>query len=148
MKPQANAIGSSARLITFLTKLKLPRDLLCAAVTGGLAFSAGADTLWVTTTDDVGDGSLRQAIAMAAPGDTIAFQTNGTIVLTNGELVLGWDLNIVGPGPKLLTLDGNHFNRVFNILAGVTASISELTISNGLAAGENGVYYPPRTCCG
>ena len=54
--------------------------IVAAAVAGGPA--AAANTLTVTNTNDSGAGSLRQAIADAASGDTINFNLppNSTIV--------------------------------------------------------------------
>jgi hypothetical protein len=42
----------------------------------------------VTTTDDDGPGSLRDAIANAAAGETIDFATGSTITLTSGEVLI------------------------------------------------------------
>lgn len=54
-------------------------------------------TLAVTSLDDNGPGTLRQAIPDASPGDTIDFAVTGNIVLTN-ELVVSTNLTISGPG--------------------------------------------------
>ncbi|MCX6925361.1 MAG: CSLREA domain-containing protein, partial [Verrucomicrobia bacterium] len=86
----------------------------------------------VTTLDDNGPGSLRQAIADAAPGDTIDFAVTGTITLTSGELVITDDLTVMGPGVTNVTVSGNNASRVFNITSpSATAAISALTIANG-----------------
>ena len=90
---------------------------------------AGATTT-VTTLNDSGHGSLRQAIADAPPGDTIDFAITGTIMLTSGELVITNDLAISGPGATNLTVSGNSASRVFS-LTNVTATISGLTVANG-----------------
>src|SRR6266496_3475950 len=47
-----------------------------------------AASLTVTTTDDSGPGSLRQAILTAAPDDAVNFSITGTITLTTGELLI------------------------------------------------------------
>ena len=101
---------------------------------------ARAGTLSVTSTaDDSSDGTLRNAIAVAAPGDTINFSlaTPATITLTNGDLLIDKDLTILGPGAGALAVDGNAASRVFHIQGGVTAAILGLTITNGLAAGDS-----------
>jgi hypothetical protein len=110
-------------------------------------------TLTVTNTNDSGAGSLRQAIADAASGDTIDFNLSNcpcTITLTSGELVINKNLIITGPGASQLTISGGNTSRVFFInpgAAGATTgppatnpvvSISNLKIANGLAKGGNG----------
>src|SRR5262249_46792009 len=75
---------------------------------------------------------LRDAIAKAAAsGDTINFSVTGVITLTNGELSIGKNLTITGPGANVLAVDGNASSRVFHILAGMTVTISNLAVQNG-----------------
>ncbi|MBI3850021.1 MAG: proprotein convertase P-domain-containing protein [Verrucomicrobia bacterium] len=92
------------------------------------------DTNVVTHTGDDGPGSLRYVLADSGPGHVITFASNviGMITLTNGELVIGKSLSIVGPCAKQLTISGNNSNRVFHITNGVV-NISGLTIANGFA---------------
>jgi hypothetical protein len=100
-----------------------------------------AATLTVLNLADSGPGSLRQAIADAAPGDTISFATNvtGTITLTSGELRVGKSLMISGPGSRVLTVSGNNASRVFNLTNNsATVGINGLTIANGVVLGANG----------
>lgn len=87
---------------------------VCALTLAALG-SVRADTLTVSTLDDSGAGSLRQAIADAAAGDTITFNIKGRIILTSGALTIGQDLVIQGPGPNKLKISGNHGSRVFVI---------------------------------
>src|ERR1041385_3746249 len=99
-----------------------------------------AATNVVTNNNDSGPGSLRQVILASASGDTIVFSNvvTGTIRLTSGELVVGKNLAILGPGPAVLAVDGNApntTNRVFHIQSGAISTIAGLTITNGLAAG-------------
>lgn len=64
----------------------------------------------VDENNGVGSGagtSLREAIATAVPGDTIAFSVTGTINLTLGQLQINKDLSITGPGANLLTVDAS-----------------------------------------
>ncbi|HLO47523.1 MAG TPA: hypothetical protein VK211_03760, partial [Kamptonema sp.] len=56
-------------------------------------------SLTVTNNNDSGTGSLRAAIASAAPGDTIVFDAslaNQTIALTSGQLIIDKNLIIDG----------------------------------------------------
>ena len=94
-----------------------------------------AATLTVTTTNDGGAGSLRQAIADAAAGDSIIFSFTGVITLTNGELLVTNDLTILGPGATNLSVSGNSQTRVLEIGSNITANISGLTIRDGHGAG-------------
>ena len=98
----------------------------------GVATPVSGNTLVVSNTFDRGPGSLRDAIASAAPGDTIQAIVGGAITLTGGPLVVGKDLSIVGPGAASLTIAGSGSTRVFTIdAATATVSISGVTISNG-----------------
>src|SRR5262245_45081905 len=86
------------------------------------------------TVFDAGPGSLRAAVASATPGDTIVFASQlagSTITLTSGELAVTTNLNVVGPGAARLTIDGNTSNRLFEVSAGVSLSLSGLTLANG-----------------
>src|SRR5262249_26089513 len=102
-------------------------------------------TLTVTNNLDtgaLGDGSLRGEIAAAQSGDTINFApglAGQTITLTGGELAITKSLDIEGPGAKQLTVSGNHASRVFDISAGVTATIAGMTMTGGLANGSSPV---------
>src|SRR5262245_33859301 len=97
----------------------------------------------VTTTADSGPGSLRNAIATAAVGETIDFAVTGTITLTNGELLIAKDLTISGPGAGNLTIQRSTANgtpdfRIFNLKSGI-GTISGLTMNNGRAVAGGGI---------
>ena len=102
--------------------------------------SGHAATVTVTSTADSGAGSLRDALASAANGDTIdASSVTGTITLTTGELVVSNSVTILGPGPGNLAVNGNAASHVFHIMGSNTvAAISSLTISNGLTSEFSG----------
>jgi len=82
--------------------------------------------------------TLRSAIATASPGDVIGFDpvVSGVLVLAQ-SLVIDKDLTINGPGADVFAIDGSERLRVLEIPAGVTVSISGLTIQN---AGDSGIY--------
>ena len=98
----------------------------------------------VTNLNDAGADSLRDAIASTPSGGTVDFQTGltGTIVLTTGELAITKDLTIAGPGVGVITVSGNHADRVFDIGAAFSVGISGMTIANGRAttASGGGIY--------
>ena len=103
------------------------------------AFEFGS-TILVTTLNDSGGGSLRQAILSAATGDRILFTSlvTGTIGLTTGELLINKLLNIIGPGASVLTISGNQSSRVFHVNASGNLNMFGLTLANGLARGADG----------
>ena len=78
------------------------------------------------------DCSLRDAIQVANPGDTINFSVTGTIILNSGRLLINKDLTINGPGRDNLTIDGNDNGQVFYVFASYHVNISGLTITNGI----------------
>ncbi len=106
----------------------------------------------VTTLDDEDDGnlsaedlSLREALLVSNPGDTITFDpsfSDGKIALKLGELVVNKSLTIQGLGANNLTIDGNNDSRVFNIdnasNTKIDVTIEQLTISGGNAADLGG----------
>ena len=87
------------------------------------------------------DCTLRESIldANASPGpDTINFAPglNGTIPLNIafGQLEITTDINIDGPGARIISVSGEDNNRVFLVTGvGTTATIEGLTITNGNA---------------
>ena len=99
----------------------------------------------VTTAKDDGPGSLRQAIASAAPGDLITFALKlpATIDLTE-PLVIGQDITVLGPGPCELTVMRSCAKhtpsfRVFDVEAGVV-TLAGITIRNGSAFSGTNIH--------
>ncbi len=92
-------------------------------------------TLTVTNDSDSGTGSLRAELALAQNGDTIVFspKAHGTITLTSGPLEVATGVSIQGPGAGKLTVSGDNSSNVFDIGNGVTASISGMTITDGVS---------------
>ena len=128
------------KLLNVLLALVMAFSLLGLNV-GGVR----AATLTVTNANNTGAGSLRQAIADAADGDTIDFsnffnsaRTISFTVITN-EITINKNLTITGPGSALLTIDAGTFGRVFNISDNTkTVSISGMKLTNGKVTGLGG----------
>ncbi len=122
-----------------------PRLLLAlVAILGTLSLlapaPAGAATLTVTNGNDSGSGSLRDTLVAAAPGDTVVFASGVmTVSLTSGQLTLTKNVTIQGDGTGGVTIqrsnavDTPNF-RIFFVSNSVTATLSGLTISNGVPA--------------
>jgi len=107
-------------------------------------YNAGGNYWLVTKLEDTdavtcdADCSLREAIAIAAAGDEIRFGVTGTITLT-ATLQINKNLAITGPGAASLTISGHDAYRVFSFGAGVTASLSRMTIADGSADNGGGI---------
>jgi uncharacterized repeat protein (TIGR01451 family) len=105
------------------------------------SFFACGNSIVVTANGNSGAGSLRQAILDACPGATITFDVTVTSPITvSSELVINKNLTIQGPTSSGLTISGNNASRVFNINAGMSLAISNLTIDSGRAAFGGGIY--------
>jgi CSLREA domain-containing protein len=116
--------------------------------------NAAAATFTVTRTDDPGTGacdsdcSLREAVlaANAGPGgDTIVLPPGhfrltipgpGEEAAATGDLDLTRSVTITGAGARSTVIDGAAGDRVFDVAAGTTAQISNVSITGGLVAGE------------
>jgi predicted outer membrane repeat protein len=95
--------------------------------------AAHAATITVTTNADSGAGSLRQAIADAAVGDTITFGGDMTITLSS-QLTISKSLTIDGQIHQVI-VSGNHAVRVFSVMAAAgTVTFNHLTIADGNVA--------------
>ena len=97
-------------------------------------------TFLVYNTADSGPGSLRTALTNAdqAGGSSIFFATSGVIGLASALPAISSDVYINGPGANNLSIDGSASYQVFDIQSGVTATISGLTITDGLSASNGG----------
>ena len=99
----------------------------------------------VSSLSDSGAGTLRAAIndANAAGGqNTIDFQSGltGFVDLNGGALEASQgNITIQGPGPGVITIDGNGTSTIFQVDSGVTANISGLTITDGAANAGGGI---------
>ncbi len=158
------ANGTDTRAVTWVapTATGNPTPVVACAPLSGSLFSVGSTLVTCTATNiagtnlctftvtvcatnivvasaaNSGAGSLRTAISNACPGGTITFDPllNGqTIVLTNGELVIGKNLTLLGPGATNLAISGNGSSRVFYIDSSVTCTLAGLTITKGNGVG-------------
>jgi hypothetical protein len=105
---------------------------------GSAAHTVHTDNRAYLTVDTV-PGSLRQAIANVAAGETVDFDTG----LSGGTIVLGsqvtLDKTLMIDGSMLadgVTISGDDASRVFEIGADSDVSIQKLTITEGLAPGD------------
>ena len=107
--------------------------------------SSAQSIVLVTNLNDAGTGSLREAITLALPGDTIQFSVTGTITLTSGPYSYGNSVIIDGPGMDLLTLSAGYAFRVFDISSGST-TLKNLTLTEGQdSTSGHGIYFTGDT---
>ncbi len=94
----------------------------------------------VTVTADTGVGSLRQAIANAAAGDTITFadSLSGKTITLSSPLTVDKNITIQGNG---LTLSGKDAVRIMNVNLGITVSLSRLHLTRGRSVDHGGAVH-------
>ena len=118
--------------------------LILAVVVGG-AFGVGsvqAVTHTVTNTNDSGPGSLRQAIAVAASGDTITFDASlaGQTITLASQLNINKNLIIDGSGlnPRV-EISGGNAVRIFLVDAASTIAptIKNVVLKEGKQTGSS-----------
>jgi hypothetical protein len=81
--------------------------------------------------------TLRAAVAAAGSGDTVGLPS-GTYTLSQGELAIAKTLNIYGGDARDRIIQGSGAARVINIAAGVSVSLTGVTITGGRAGSEDG----------
>jgi len=87
----------------------------------------------VMNNNDMGPGSLRQAVLDANSGDEIVFANTvvGTITLSS-QITITTNLTITGPGASVLAISGGTATQIFIIASGgVQVDISGLAFING-----------------
>jgi CSLREA domain-containing protein len=110
--------------------------MLAVAVLGLSAAPASAATVVVDTTTDQNLGScssscsLRDAVATAAPGDTIQIPA-GHYVLTLGRIDITKDLTLAGSGARTTVIDGNASSKIFSIVGIFNVELDDLSLVNG-----------------
>lgn len=87
----------------------------------------------VVNTLDGGEGSLRQTMADAEPGETILFETGlDCCISVNSVLLLTKNVTIRGPLPPAeIVLDALGNNRVFDVSPAATVTLQNLRIRGG-----------------
>jgi hypothetical protein len=101
-----------------------------------IAVAAQAGAATVGNTNDAGPGSLRQAIADAAPGETITVPAGG-YTLSSAELLIAKSLTLAGAGAASTTIQAAGTFRVIKVTgSGTDVTISGVKIRNGHQEGN------------
>ncbi|MEL6675035.1 MAG: choice-of-anchor Q domain-containing protein [Bacteroidota bacterium] len=126
------AIANSRAIYT------LPTDARGVARTGQGdigAFQLSLPTdLAVDQLADQGGGSLRQAIFLACPGDTLDLSTLSGRIALQSPLVIDKSLHIIGNALTPLILDGGDSIRLVEVRSGVKVEMSWMTFTKGKPA--------------
>jgi hypothetical protein len=103
----------------------------------------------VTTSDDAGAGSLRNALSLAASTagtNTIRFAPGVTEINLAGELSLqSNDPEIIDAGTQGLILNAGPNSRHFQVPAGRSLTLRGITLEGGNAGGDGGSIYSEGT---
>lgn len=124
-----------------LVRLFAPLALACACLP---VAPAAAIPFPVKSAADSGSETLRWAIEEAndrAGADSIPIEVTGTIKLQSALPSIADSITIVGPGAADLAVERDAVAafRIFEFGVGATASVSDLTVRNGLATTGAGI---------
>ncbi len=108
---------------------------IISLVTGILmSLTSLSATITVLNSNDLGAGSLREAITIATAGDNIVFDGSlaGSTIFLSSALTINKNLTIWGfPSASLITLDGGGSTRILSITSGNNVVVSWLNFTNG-----------------
>ncbi|MBR1672174.1 MAG: hypothetical protein IJ702_04545 [Fretibacterium sp.] len=113
------------------------RFLCVFALLFALVLPAGAETLTVTSENDAGTGSLRQAVltANASSGQDTVINIDESVKLINVNTMMTLEGNVAIHGNGVTLQAAN--SRIFNVTGG-TAAFDRVTFTGGRATNENG----------
>jgi hypothetical protein len=129
-------LRASAKGVIEMGRSRAIKLWFAAWVTCGLGIlvasgPALANTITVTSTNDAGAGSLRQAIIDVTPGGTIVVPS-GSYGVASGELAISKSLTISGAGAASTIISNVGSSRVFHTTgSGNAITISGVTVSLG-----------------
>jgi IPT/TIG domain len=103
---------------------------------------------WIVNSSNGGAGTtlapmtLAFAVTHALSGDQITFASglSGSTITLDNVMTISANITITGLGAANLAVSGGNAHEVFSVNSGVTASISGLTIENGLAKSGGGIF--------
>jgi uncharacterized repeat protein (TIGR01451 family) len=138
-------IGTGVTVVLFAIALggALPSVALAAPTTWTVNTTSDAAVSGSECEGGSGDCSLRQAVAKAAPGDTVALPASATpYAITLGVIAVDKAITISGAGARTTTIAGNDSSRIFDASALTgTATISGVTINGGSASGGGALQF-------
>ncbi|HEV7509816.1 MAG TPA: choice-of-anchor Q domain-containing protein [Thermoanaerobaculia bacterium] len=138
------------KILTFLTASAVSLALAATTATAHAAVYIPTKTADSAGTCTPQDCSLREAILAANqnPGEDVILLHAGTYTLTipgtnedlgaTGDLDVEDNLMLLGDGATATIIDGGGLDRIFQVPAGVSAEIRDVTLRNGKAPGLGG----------
>src|SRR5688500_4584858 len=118
-----------------------PTAPTAAIAPAGPSLLVAPATVVVTTTADVGAGSLRDALATAQDGDVIGFDPAiaGETIVVASRLLVDKSVTIQGPQTSGITLSGGGVTGVLWVTAPAAVSLVNLTITDGFDNSGGGI---------
>jgi predicted outer membrane repeat protein len=136
MPPFANSPAIDSSMPTSLTTDQRGHPRVAGVKADIGAVEVDPNSIVTNNTDNGLLGSLRYAVANTYPGDLIDFTTNlsgATITLSGTQILLTNGVTIDGSSlPKGIQINGNHASRIFAMATNATATLTALTITNGV----------------
>ncbi len=97
--------------------------------------------LVVTTLNDSGPGSLREALALIAEDGTITFDSGlagGTLTLTSGQLSIDSSVTVDASAAAPITISAGATSRVVQVAANAVVAMNDLVLRDGVGAPQGG----------
>ena len=145
------------KILSFLTASAVSLAVASTASTANAAVYIPTKTTDSAGTCTPQDCSLREAILAANqnPGDDVILLHAGTYTLSipgtgedlgaTGDLDIQGNLVLLGDGAGTTIIDGGGLDRIFQVPAGVTAEIRDVTLRNGKGTGLGGAVLNAGT---
>ncbi len=128
------------------SKNKLWQILVACILANLLLTNSGySAAVTVTSTNDSGAGTLRDAIASASSGDSILFDSglNGLEILLTSIITINKDLTIIGNDTTNTFISGSNSTQIFHIDNNV--HIQGITFQNGYFTNGGGILIVDQT---
>ena len=96
----------------------------------------------VSNDGDTGEGSLRNAIDCANPGDTVFISSllmGDSICLETGKIVIDKDLTILGHPQYMIPIDGSVSSQSIEIATGVSVILQNVDLIVNPSSGMNAI---------
>jgi hypothetical protein len=99
-------------------------------------------TNYVTSVEDNGPDTLRDAISNSVANDTVLITTNGLIDISGSEIFIDKNLTIVGGSGTNMIRKRFMTDRLFEIGAGVHVVMNGLHLTSGTATNSSLSFFP------